>query len=120
MTRNELRTLFDSLNLGGNHLVVHGSLSSFGHVDGGARAVCEALVEAVGDGATIIMPAFTCAETLSDMSTAPMGSRRPVAFHPDLPVSRPVGAIAEAFRHFPGTLRSSHPTHSFAAWGRQA
>jgi aminoglycoside N3'-acetyltransferase len=43
-----------------------------------------------------------------------------VAYHPDLPVSREIGAVAEAFRHLPGVLRSSHPTHSFCAWGRQA
>jgi len=120
MTRDELRRLFEGLSLRGNHLVVHTALSSFGHVDGGARTVCEALVEAIGDGGTIVMPAFTCVETLSDIATSTMTRSRPVAFHPDLPVSRPIGVVAEAFRHFPGTLRSSHPTHSFAAWGRQA
>jgi len=120
MTRDELRRLFEGLGLRGNHLVVHTALSGFGHVDGGARTICEALVEAIGDSGTIVMPAFTCVETLSDTATPTMTRTRPVAFHPDLPVSRPLGVVAEAFRHFPGTLRSSHPTHSFAAWGRQA
>lgn len=131
MTREELVKVFEMLGVRSNHLVVHAGLSSFGEVDGGARAVCVALVEAVGDGGTIVMPAFTYAETLSGNAAGarPHGAagnagaqaaRRPVAFHPDLPVSRDVGAIAEAFRHLPGVLRSSHPTHSFAAWGRQA
>jgi aminoglycoside 3-N-acetyltransferase len=136
MTRDELLRLFEGLGLRGNHVVVHPSLSSFGQVDGGARTVCTALIDAVGDGGTIVMPAFTCAETLGTApnggtaagaggavtsANAPAGNPRPpVAFHPDLPVSREVGAIAEAFRHLPGTLRSSHPTHSFCAWGRQA
>jgi aminoglycoside 3-N-acetyltransferase len=111
--------LLEALNLRGNHVVVHAALASFGLVDGGARGVCEALVEAVGDGGTVVMPAFTYVETLN-AAVAGIGRPRPVAFHPELPVSRVVGEIAESFRHLPGVLRSSHPTHSFAAWGRQA
>jgi aminoglycoside N3'-acetyltransferase len=126
MTREELARVFDGLNLRGNHVVVHAALSSFGDVDGNGRAVCVALVDAVGDGGTILMPAFTYAETLSIASPGGTvnggagGARRPAAFHQDLPVSRQMGVIAEAFRHLPRVLRSSHPTHSFAAWGRQA
>jgi aminoglycoside N3'-acetyltransferase len=111
--------LLDTLNLRGNQVVVHASLASLGSVDGGARTVCEVLVEAIGDGGTLVMPAFTYAETLNAAGTR-IGRGRPVAFHPELPVSRDVGEIAESFRHLPGVLRSSHPTHSFAAWGRQA
>ncbi len=125
MTRDELARLFDGLGLRGTQAVVHASLSSFGQVDGGAATVCGALLDAAGDGGTLLMPAFTYAETLSTTEAAapPAGSRpadRPVAFHPDLAVSHEIGAVAEAFRHVPGVLRSSHPTHSFCAWGRQA
>jgi aminoglycoside 3-N-acetyltransferase len=119
MTRTDIVRLLDSLNLRSNQVVVHASLASFGAVDGGARSVCEALVDAVGDGGTIVLPAFTYAETLN-AAVGGIGRGRPVAFHPELPVSREVGEIAESFRHLPGVLRSSHPTHSFAAWGRQA
>jgi aminoglycoside N3'-acetyltransferase len=118
MTREELVRVFDSLNLRGNHVVVHAALPSCG--DGDGRTVCVALVDAVADGGTIVVPAFTYAETLNSSSGGNAAGRRPVAFHQDLPVSREMGAIAEAFRHVPGVLRSSHPTHSFAAWGRQA
>ena len=119
MTRSELIRLLETLGVRSNHLVVHASMSSLGEVDGGARAVCEALIDAVGDGGTVVMPAFTYAETLRPPGEAVVRGRT-VAFHPELPVSREVGAVAEAFRHLPGVLRSSHPTHSFAAWGRQA
>lgn len=119
MNRNELTLLFDHLGLHRNHVVVHASLSSFGSVDGGASAVCLALLEAVGDAGTVMMPAFTYAETWPGASSG-AALARPVAFHPDLPVSREIGAVAEAFRRLPGVLRSSHPTHSFAAWGRHA
>jgi len=130
MNADELLRLLDSLGLRGANIVVHAALSGFGSLDGGARTVCTALVEAVGNAGTIVMPAFTYAETLSTdpgRASAISGgagpgplSRRPIAFHPDLVVSPEVGAIAEAFRHLPGVLRSNHPTHSFAAWGRQA
>jgi len=115
MNRDEIVRIFEGLNLRGNQVVVHASLSSFGRVDGGAPTLCAALLEAIGDGGTILLPAFTYDETLNGAAAA-----RPVAYHPDLPVSRAMGAVAEAFRHVPGVLRSSHPTHSFCAWGRQA
>jgi aminoglycoside 3-N-acetyltransferase len=123
MTRQEIERLFEALAVRGNHLVVHAALSSFGPVDRGAQAVCAGLLDAVGDAGTIVMPAFTCAETLNGGAagdSATTTRRRVVPFHPDLPVSREMGVIAEAFRRLPGTLRSSHPTHSFAAWGRLA
>jgi aminoglycoside 3-N-acetyltransferase len=115
MTRDEITRLLDGLALRGNQVVVHASLSSFGRVEGGAGALCAALLDAVGDGGTILLPAFTATETLSGRTVG-----RPVAYHPDMPVSREIGVVAEAFRHLPGALRSSHPTHSFCAWGRQA
>jgi aminoglycoside 3-N-acetyltransferase len=131
MIREELARMLEGLTLRGNHVVVHASLPSFGSVEGGARTVCVALIEAIGESGTLVMPAFTYAETLGEgaagsvtsggnASTSAANARRPIAYHPDLPVSQEIGAIAEAFRHLPGVLRSSHPTHSFAAWGRQA
>ena len=93
MTRDELSRFWGSLGLRGNHVVVHASLSSLGQVEDGARAVCESLVDAVGDAGTVVMPAFTYAETSSDPSG--VGRGRPIAFHPDLPVSREIGAVAE-------------------------
>ncbi len=114
MNRDDVRKLFERLNVRGNQIVVHASLSALGEVEGSAPTVCNALIEAVGDG-TILVPAFTFAETLIGLRPG-----RTVAFHPDLPVSREIGAIAEAFRRVPGVLRSSHPTHSFAAYGRNA
>ncbi|HVN84352.1 MAG TPA: AAC(3) family N-acetyltransferase [Candidatus Binatia bacterium] len=114
MNRDDLKQLFEQLGVRGNQVVVHASLSSFGNVDGGAATVCHALLDVLGTG-TVLMPAFTYAETLIGLHPG-----RTVAFHPDLPVSREIGAVAEAFRRVPGVLRSTHPTHSFAAYGRQA
>jgi len=47
MTRSEVSRLLESLSLRGNHVVVHASLSSFGQVEGGARTICETLIETV-------------------------------------------------------------------------
>lgn len=117
MTLDDLKELLRPLRLQGANAVVHGSLRAFGPVDGGAAAVCKALTQLVTDAGTLLMPAFTYAETL--LPLAPQRGRG-VSFHLDLPVSREIGAIPEAFRRLPGVVRGSHPTHSFAAWGRHA
>lgn len=123
MRLDEIRHLLDALKLRGERVAVHTSLSSFGTVEGGADTVCQAVMDSVGPDGTVLMPAFTYTETLgaefepdSDARKVP----RTAAFHPELPVSREIGAVAEAFRRFPGVMRSNHPTHSFSAWGRDA
>jgi aminoglycoside 3-N-acetyltransferase len=125
MNRDELRQILDRLVLRGNHVVVHTNLSSLGHLEGGPSVLCEALIDVIGPGGTLVMPTFTYTETIRDTPQsrgAPqaVGRMRAIPYHADLPVSPDVGIAAEMFRHMPGVLRSNHPTHSFAAWGRQA
>ncbi len=43
----------------GHHLVVHSSLSSFGHVEGGANTVIDALEEVITSEGTLVMPTFS-------------------------------------------------------------
>ncbi len=121
MTRAELRQLLEPLALRSNHIVVHASMASVEPMEGGALAVCQALMESIGENGTLVMPTFTQEETISRPVTPGTPPRsRPVAFHTDLPVTPTLGPIPEAFRRLPGVLRSQHPTHSFAAWGRAA
>jgi len=123
MRLDEIRHLLDGLRLRGERVAVHSALSSFGRVDGGAETVCQALMDSIGPEGTIVMPAFTYTETLGAEFEPNADARkvlRTAAFHPELPVSREIGAVAEAFRRLPGVLRSNHPTHSFCAWGRDA
>jgi aminoglycoside N3'-acetyltransferase len=114
MTRPELVQLLAPLELHDNNVIVHASLSSFGSSGVTPLLICEALIESVGPNGTLVMPAFTYTDTLFTDGIVP------VAFRPESPVCPDVGAIAETFRTLPGVLRSSHPSHSFASYGRHA
>ena len=90
----------------GSLVMVHSSLSSFGHVEGGAETVIAALLDALAPGGTLVLPALCQrdkerrAETW-DIATSPSD----------------VGKITEVFRTWPGAVRSDHFTHSVAALG---
>lgn len=86
-------------------VVVHSSLSSLGPVSGGANAVIDALIEAVGPGGTLMMP------------THPARDGR--TFEPDV-IPSDMGVISETFRLRPGVLRSRHPYHPVAGYGARA
>ncbi|WBP90220.1 aminoglycoside N(3)-acetyltransferase [Kitasatospora cathayae] len=107
-------------------LMVHSSLSSLGRVEGGAEAVVASLREAVGPGGTVVVPTFTTG-TVCDPAPDHAGLPTPEIaelraavplFHPELP--SPMGAIAEALRALPESLRSTHPQASVAAVGAHA
>lgn len=112
----------------GDALLVHASLSSFGFVAGGAQAVVEALIPAVGPRGLLVMPTFT--SHLSDpcfWRNPPVpGDWWPVlraeapGFDPAVTPSRGIGCVSELLRTFPGALRGPHPHLSFAAWGEGA
>jgi aminoglycoside 3-N-acetyltransferase len=90
---------------------VHSSLKSFGQVEGGARAVIEALMEVLTPEGTLLMPSFN--------HNAPFGPGGLGYYHPrETPTSN--GAIPELFWRLPGVLRSLDPTHPVAAWGKHA
>jgi aminoglycoside 3-N-acetyltransferase len=115
-------------------VLVHASLRSFGRVDGGAEAVCRALVGTCG---TVMMISGTW-----DLTgvPAPPGLVRPhnayynaatwadfddalenaVPFTPDLPVDRWLGRVAETMRLGFAHERSAHPLFSFLAAGAHA
>ena len=95
----------------GARVLVHSSLSSFGHVVGGADAVIDALLDAVGPEGTVMVPTLT--------ATAAHSPESPPEFDPE---STPcwTGTIPETFRQRETAVRSLHPTHSVAAIGADA
>ena len=89
----------------GMDVMVHSSLSSIGHVVGGAEAVIDALLAVIGSRGTLVMPSFN--------------HSRAEVFNP-LTTPTTNGAIAEAFWRRPEAVRSLHPSHAVAAIGPKA
>ena len=97
--------------LPGDSLIVHASLRAIGRVEGGADALVEALLEAVGREGTIVAPAFSNAARVEVSEDPPPAD----AVDVDL-----VGRLAERLGRRPDALRSRHRAYSFAAVGKNA
>lgn len=112
----------------GGVLLAHVSLSRTGWVVGGAPAVVLALQDALGPDGTLVMPVQSwplCDPAyLADPRVPPetwdavRASLPP--YDPAWTPSASMGAVAEALRTQPGTVRSAHPHRSFAARGPAA
>ncbi|MBM3546839.1 MAG: AAC(3) family N-acetyltransferase [Alphaproteobacteria bacterium] len=58
--RDDLRALWRRLGIAtGANILCHSFLGALGRIDGGPQAVAETLLEAVGEGGTLIAPTFT-------------------------------------------------------------
>ena len=101
----------------GQSIMVHTSLSSLGFVCGGPQIVIEALLESVGEEGTIMMPTQSWKNL--DPSTG-VHWEEPEEWHDiirenwpaydkDITPTNTMGAVAEMFRKWKGTLRSEHP-----------
>lgn len=104
---------------GGDQAMVHCSMSSLGWVSGGASTVVDTLTSIIGVSGRLIMPTFTyqCDLGATEPANPPPVSRR---YRQDLPCSKDMGVVAEAFRCRPDTHRVNHPGLSFAVWGEGA
>lgn len=89
-------------------LLIHASMKVIGAVEGGADTVLDALMEYMSSG-MLMFPTHTWRQ---------MGKEYPV-FDPETePVC--VGILPELFRKRRGVVRSLHPTHSMAVYGKHA
>jgi aminoglycoside 3-N-acetyltransferase len=121
LTFRDLFTALHKLDLDrARPVIAHGSLSSFGEVNGGADTVLGALLSISN---SVIMPTFTFKTMLipevgPENNAMQYGSgkdlnRMAEFFTPDMPVDPLMGAIPEALRLHPKAHRSTHPILSF-------
>lgn len=112
----------------GQSIEVHTSLSSLGFVCGGPQILIEALLETVGEEGTIMMPTQTW-KNLDPAAGVHWEEPKEwwqiirdnwPAYDKDITPTNTMGAVAEMFRKWPGTLRSDHPARSVAALGKYA
>ena len=90
-------------------VLIHSSMKSIGPVAGGADTVLDVLMDYFGEYGLLVFP------TLS--------YRNVNAEHPRFDVRKTpcvTGILPELFRQRPGVIRSLHPTHSVAAFGKDA
>jgi aminoglycoside N3'-acetyltransferase len=112
VTRAAIVAGLRALGLAAGHgVMVHSSLKSFGHVDGGAGTVIQALMDLLTPAGTLLQPSFN--------HGAPFQPGGPGYYSPlETPTTN--GTIPDLFWRLPGVRRSLDPTHPFAAWGREA
>ncbi len=89
----------------GDILILHSSQAAMGNVDGSVVTSVKVNKDVVTGEGTLLLPVF-CAPTESGIFKI---KRTPSK----------VGLLTEAFRRSKDVLRSKHPTHSVAAWGRR-
>ncbi|MDE6923636.1 MAG: AAC(3) family N-acetyltransferase [Acetatifactor sp.] len=89
-------------------VLIHSSMKAIGEVEGGADAVLDTWMEYFEQG-LLLLPTHTWAQ---------MSEEHPV-YDPEREESC-VGLLTNLFRKRPGVVRSLHPTHSVAAYGRDA
>ncbi len=97
--------------LAGASVLVHSSLKSFGHVEGGADAVIDGVLQALGPEGAAAFPTFTGSSKLGPEHPPHFDVRNAPCW---------TGRIPETARLRPDAIRSLHPTHSVAVIGRGA
>ena len=97
----------------GDKVIVHSSMSKIGVLKDGANTFNEALKELIGEEGTIIMPTHSSHSSYQFLSNDEL-------YFDVINTASITGALTENFRKSLGVVRSIHPTHSVAAWGKNA
>lgn len=106
VVRSDVIRSLESMGLkAGDRVMVHSSLSSTGHVEGGAPTVLQAFLDVLGAAGTLMVPTFT---------------HSGCQYYDPLLTPSLNGAITEAARSLPGAIRSLHPTHAVTVVGPDA
>lgn len=113
-TVEDLRRKLVALGVGADDtLLVHSSFDAFDGFKGKPSDVIGSLQALVGPAGLLMMPTMTFSGTAVDYARG-----NPV-FDVQRTPSR-MGLVTEVFRRSPGVVRSVHPTHPVALWGRDA
>ena len=112
----------------GDVLEVHSSLSSLGYVIGGAQSVVDALLKAVGEEGTLVMPLqfSNNSEPLYwqnppiDISLMATVRKKTPPFDPICNDLSGMGEVVENLRRRKNAIFSSHPSCAFVAYGKYA
>ncbi len=97
----------------GDVILVHSGMRGFAGFTGSVPDLIRVFQDAAGPEGTLLMP------TLSMRGSAIEFMRTGKAFDVRTTPSQ-VGMLSEVFRRSAGVARSIHPTHSVAAWGKDA
>lgn len=109
LTRNDVFTLFGSFGIRHDDVVtIHSALREVGPIEGGADGLIDAMKDYLYDG-LLLVPTHTWAN---------VNAANP---HFDVRSTIPcIGTLAKVAAFRPDGVRSLHPTHSMAAFGRKA
>lgn len=108
-TKEKLQKQLEAMGLTGEEtILIHSSMKSIGEVEGGADTVLDGWMEYFAEG-LLLLPTHTWAnvnmeQTVYDYRTTPSC----------------VGLLTNLFRQRTGVVRSLHPTHSMAGFGKNA
>ncbi len=129
ISKKDVLAAFEAVGVNsGQNVIVHCSLSSMGFVCGGPQVIIEALMERIGSDGTILMPAQSWKNLDPETGVHweepeewwdAIRDNWP-AYDKALTPTNTMGAVAEMFRRWPGTLRSDHPARSICAFGKNA
>ena len=122
VTKRDIKEGLRGLGLvAGDAVEVHSSLSSLGHVEGGAATVVDALMEVVGQAGTLVMSAYPLSRPLplteEDRARGVAWKLRILA--DDSGERTGMGVIVEEFRRRPGAV-CGQGIHRVCAWGKDA
>ena len=110
LNREQIAAAFRDLGLqAGDKVLTHSSLSSIGHVAGGAQTVVDAFLEVLGPAGTLIFPTYVFSK-----------NKTPNPIFDPLNDPSEMGQISEAARTRPGAIRSHHQSGSIGALGPHA
>ena len=109
LTKKDVFTLFETFGIPRNAIVtVHSSLREVGPIEGGADGLIDAMKDYLCDG-LLLIPTHTWAN---------VNAANP---HFDVRTTVPcIGTLAKVAAFRPDAVRSLHPTHSMAAFGKNA